>query len=256
MESTNHRQEIVSQFTRQARPFAEIKAHSEQRSLDVFHELGRFSGKERVLDSGCGPGLVSCYLSKFVGTVVGMDLTPAMLQLATESATEAALGNVYFIAGNMTALPFLDEHFEASVTRYTFHHLENPKVAFSEMVRVTRPKGRIIVVDVTPEESKRGAYDEFERLRDTSHTSSLTFAELTGLGRDHGLAQPDIIQFGLEMDAETLIASSFPEAVSREHLLQLLKEDIQKDSLSFRMREENGSFIMTFPVTAAGWQLS
>ena len=155
----------------------------------------------------------------------------------------------------MTALPFSSGQFDVSVTRYTFHHLENPQAAFDEMLRVTRPSGRIIVADVTPEALKRDSYDRFERLRDPSHTSALTGKELASLGNGHGLQPSEIIRFGLEMEANTLLSASFPETVGKEELIQLLTDDLHLDKLSFQVRKEGSSLIMTFPVTAAGWQL-
>lgn len=255
MESNSHQEKIISQFTQQAIPFAEIKQHSEQRSLETFRELGRFAGNERVLDSGCGPGIVTHYLAKYVGSMVGLDLTPSMVALATKTSKELKLGNVSFIEGNMTSVPFPSANFDASVSRYAFHHLEYPESAFAEMVRVTRPEGKIIVMDVTPEELKRNSYDRFEKLRDPSHTSALTVSEFANLGISHELPHPEMIHFGLEMNARDLIASSFPEAASREQLITLLENDLISDTLSFQVRKEGETLIMTFPVTAAVWQL-
>ena len=255
MESETHQEEIISQFTRQSRPFAENQAHSANQSFEVFRELGHFSGTEKVIDVGCGPGLVSHYLSQFVGEVVGIDLTPAMVDLANETALKSKISNASFMQGNMSLLPFPAQHFDAAVTRYTFHHLENPQIAFSEMVRVTRSGGKVIVVDVSPEESKRSSYDTFERLRDPSHTSALISSELETLGKLHGLENPQTIHFGLEMNAERLINSSFPKSIAREKLVKLLSEDIEQNRYSFNARNENGVLMMTFPVAAVGWTI-
>lgn len=253
MESSSHQAEIISQFTRQAQPFADNQAHSIDRSFSIFRDLGQFSGTERVLDSGCGPGLVSCYLATFVAKVAGVDLTPAMVALATKAAREANLSNVSFQEGNMTSLPFADGEFDVAVTRYAFHHLENPAAAFAELVRVTRPGGRIIVVDATPEAAKRSAYDRFERLRDPSHTSALTVEELIALGQPHALAQPEVTQFGVPMDVSALVDSSFPTEVSREYLASLLTDDLKRDALSFDVRREGETLRLTFPITGAVW---
>ncbi len=253
MESSSHQAEIISQFTRQAQPFADNQAHSTDRSFSVFRDLGQLTGRERLLDSGCGPGLVSRYLAPHVGHVVGVDLTPAMVTLATQAAREAGLSNVSFQEDNMTALPFASGEFDVTVTRYAFHHLENPAAAFAELVRVTRPGGRIIVVDVTPETAKRSAYDHFERLRDPSHTSALTVEELLSLGRPHALSQPEIISFGVPMDVSALVDSSFPIEVSREHLTTLLAADLEKNTLSFAVRREAEILHLTFPITGAAW---
>jgi len=254
MESDSHRQEVVSQFTRQSRLFADHRAHSENRSLEVFRELGDFTGRERVLDSGCGPGLVSCHLAPWVGEVVGADLTPAMLELGRSRAAERGLSNVTFVHGDMTSLPFAAGEFDVAITRYAFHHLQNPRAAFAELVRVTKPGGRIMVLDATPEESKREAYDAFERQRDSSHTSALTAPELTSLGEADRLIAPEVRHFGLEMSAESLVASSFPEGDDRQQLLDLLTADVETDHLSFQVRQEEAGMVITFPLTAAMWR--
>ena len=254
MESSTHQAEIISQFTRQAQPFANNQAHSIDRSFSIFRDLGQFTGSERVLDSGCGPGLVSRYLAAFVAEVVGVDLTPAMVALAKKAAGETGLSNVSFQEGNMTALPFEDGVFDVAVTRYAFHHLENPAAAFAEVVRVTRRGGRGIVVDATPETAKRSAYDRFERLRDPSHTSALTVEELVALGQPHGLVQPEFTKFGVPMKVAALVDSSFPTEVSRQHLAALLASDMEKDALSFDVRREGETLCLTFPITGAVWR--
>ena len=113
----------------------------------------------------------------------------------------------------------------------------------------------MIVLDATPEETKQLAYNNFEILRDPSHTKAWTDEELSLFGKDHSLTMPKTFSFRLEMDAEALINSSFPKSVSKEHLLQLLEEDIDKDSLSFQARYKDSRLTVFFPLTAACWQL-
>lgn len=102
------------------------------------------------------------------------------------------------------------------------------------MLRVTRPGGKIIIVDVSPETSKRENYDCFECLCDLFHSSALTADDLTSLGGDHDFGRPEVIQFGLEMDVRQLIKSSFPESGSREELIDLLADDVEKTLFPFR----------------------
>jgi len=255
MESSTHQSEIIPQFSRQSRPFADNQAHSERRSFEIFQELGGFGGSERILDSGCGPGLVSCYLAARAGEVVGVDLTPAMVSLATERAAAQGLKNVRFVQGDMTRLPFAGRHFDAAVTRYAFHHLEDPAGAFAELTRVTRLGGCVILVDVSPPEAKRGAYDAFEKMRDPSHTRALTGREIRELGRGWAMGDPEVRHFGLPMNAEALVQSSFPEACSREELLASLEADCRRDEIGLGACREEGTLYVTFPITAAKWRL-
>ncbi len=74
----HHHQLIVQQFTQQAIPFAQLPGHLD--SLDLLLELTRPTSEDTVLDLACGPGLVSCAFARQAGQVIGVDLTPAMLE--------------------------------------------------------------------------------------------------------------------------------------------------------------------------------
>ncbi len=253
METLSHQAEVIRQFTLQAKPFASHQAHSAQASLDSLRDLAGLDGTQRVLDAGCGPGLVSCYVSAYAGEVVGLDLTEAMIAQARAAADEKALDNVQFVSGNIAAMPFADGVFDATVSRYVFHHLNEPADAFAEMARVTRSGGRIVVADATPPAAKRAAYDTFEIMRDPSHTSALTIEELLAMGERFRLGDATIRRFGVRMELDSLLDASFPDPGRREALVQMMHEDFERDAMGFSARDEGGRCYLTFPVTAIGW---
>ena len=126
-----------------------------------------------------------------------------------------------------TSLPFPDGSFSVAFTRYSFHHLLDPAGVLAEMVRVTRPGGRVVVVDVytsSPEQAE--AYDHVERLRDPSHVRALGLDELTGLFRDAGLRDVATTRYGLDMELERLLAASFPEPGAAEEVRRLFAADL------------------------------
>lgn len=255
MNSKDHDDKIISQFSQQAIPFAQNLAHSHQESLELFQKLAQFSGKEIVLDSGCGPGLVSCFLAPFVNEIHGVDLTPAMISLAQKGALEQKISNARFIQGSMLNLPYPENYFDLSLTRFTFHHLKSPIAAFREMIRVTRPGGKIILMDVTPDSDKQTSYNSFEKLRDPSHTQALTCDQLIQLGDEEQISPPQLIRFGLPMKASDLVADSFPESIEKSTLIQMLSEDVNFNRLSFQARWQKEELMVTFPVTVALWEI-
>jgi SAM-dependent methyltransferase len=123
-----------------------------------------------------------------VREVIGIDPVPELLALGRERAT--AFGNVELVEGDATALPFEDESFDLTATLRTLHHVAHPERVLSELTRVTRRGGRLLVVDqlgaVDPLEAI--AVDRFERARDASHTRLLPEADLRGLFEANGLA--------------------------------------------------------------------
>lgn len=252
MNSDTHQAEIIRQFTLQAVPFARHQAHSVQESFDFIREAARLDGTQSVLDAGCGPGLVCCALAPHCREITGVDVTRAMVGEAARRAAEDGLKNTRFIEGDIAALPFGDGAFDAAVSRYVFHHLENPLTVLQEMARVTRPGGRIVICDASPAAACRDNYDRFEKLRDASHTSALTLEELVALGEAVDLGEASLCRFGLPMELDSLVDSSFP-AGERDELRSIIRKDVSRNAYGFSAREEGGRLFITFPITVAGW---
>jgi ubiquinone/menaquinone biosynthesis C-methylase UbiE len=243
-----HAERIRDQFTRQAEPFASFRIHSQAESLEWLREELRLSGTERVLDAGCGPGLVACFLAPFVRELVGVDVTPAMLDKARAMAAERGIDNARFVEGAFERLPFADASFDGVVTRYTFHHVLDTELAMAELVRVCKPGGRVVVCDAAPRAACREAYDAWERLRDPSHASARTAAELRALA-DRFLQDVSQRGFRLESPVEALVDSSFPAAGARELLLERMAADVGVDALDMGARQVEGQLRMSFPIS-------
>jgi ubiquinone/menaquinone biosynthesis C-methylase UbiE len=141
------------------------------------------SSQAAALDVGAGTGHLSRALAPRVKRLVAFDLTPQMLDRNKHLTEEAGLTNVSFQQGDTYALPFPDASFDLVTTQLTVHHFESPERALSEIFRVCRPGRRVGVVDlVSPDEPALAAdYNRIERLRDPSHTTALTEAQLTQL---------------------------------------------------------------------------
>lgn len=127
-------------------------AESEISARDEYVRLLGAAPGERMLDVGCGSGAVTRTLAQRVapgGRAVGLDTSPALLKVARELADEAGFGAaIEFKEGDCRALPFPDASFDAVVAATTLCHVPDPGRALAEMVRVTRPGGRIGVFDL------------------------------------------------------------------------------------------------------------
>ena len=96
-----------------------------------------------VLDLGCGTGRAFDALRAAVGasgTVVGLDLTPEMLDAATAAASRAATP---LVLGDARRLPFPDGAFGAVFAAGLVPHLPDPMIGLAEIARVVRPGGRL-----------------------------------------------------------------------------------------------------------------
>ena len=127
-----------------------------------------------------------------VGSVLGLDLTPAMVDKARAEADAAGAENVSFEVGDATALDLPDDTLDGAITRFSLHHIPAPMRVLEEMRRVVKPGGQVVVADhVTDDDGEAAAWHEqIERLRDPSHWACLTPSRIAALGERAGL-EPD-----------------------------------------------------------------
>lgn len=249
---TPHDTRIVDQFTRWAKPFAELAIHAEAESMAQTLAACAVTKDMKVLDVACGPGIVACELARVGAEVTGIDLTPAMIEQARLRADRENVRVAYHI-GNALHLPFQANSFDRVVTRYSFHHMQEPERVLAEMVRVCRPGGRVIVIDATPTPECQKNYDRAETLRDPSHTSALTLHQLLSLGADAGLEPVVVHQYRLASRLQDQVA---PEDWSA--LEAMFAKDIAEgqDRLGMGAWEDADGIHFYFPVSIVAWSKS
>src|SRR3954454_16921523 len=104
----------------------------------------------RVLDVACGNGTSTLAAARSGATAVGVDYVPALLESARERALTEGL-DARFDDGDAEALPFEDDEFDATLSVFGSMFAPDHRRTAAEMVRVTRPGGRIALASWTPD---------------------------------------------------------------------------------------------------------
>jgi ubiquinone/menaquinone biosynthesis C-methylase UbiE len=113
--------------------------------------LGVLYPGDAVLDIGCGAGVDSFVAARLVGEdgrVVGIDVTPAMLEQARAHLTRLGWPQVIFQEGDAEALPFPDAGFDVVISNGVFNLSIDKGKALSEAHRVLKPGGRLMLADM------------------------------------------------------------------------------------------------------------
>jgi ubiquinone/menaquinone biosynthesis C-methylase UbiE len=187
--SKKHKETVQKQFTKTADAFAKFAVRDSAEVLAEKVEFAKPQPQELVLDVACGPGAFVLAIAPRVSFVMGIDLTPEMLRQARQFQAEKQIANAAFARADADHLPFPDASFDLVSCQHAFHHITKPETVLLEMIRVTKPQGRLLVLDpLAPEsDAKFELFNHIERLRDPSHTSSLRLTTFLSMFEAHGL---------------------------------------------------------------------
>lgn len=185
----------------------------------------------QVLDVGSGTGVLIERLAKLLepnGRVTGVDYSATMVDEAQRRAREKGLKSE-FRQMDAAALDFEDNTFDYSMSNIVFQHLPDPKKALEEMVRVTKPGGRIciheqdwetMIVDSDDRRLTRKVLNGFV----DSFTSGWIGRQLYGLFVRAGLAQISVTPQSFRFDESTfhvfrsLVTGAVKKAINRGEL--------------------------------------
>ena len=128
-------------------------------SIEAFLDVLRPWTGMAYADIGCGPGYFTLPVAEPVGyrgKVYAIDAQPAMLQELERRAQDKRLRNVITVRSSEREIPLPPSRVDAACMANTFHELEEPLALLSEVRRILKPSGRLIVIDWKPIETPMG----------------------------------------------------------------------------------------------------
>lgn len=136
-------------FTRHAGEWDELRQlHSSDAQVEkALVEALADANLGDLLDIGTGTGRIAELLSDGASKVTALDKSLEMLKLARAKLQHLPAGKAELVPGDFTDLPFAEAQFDTVVLHQVLHFAQEPELVLQEAARVTRPGGRIAIVD-------------------------------------------------------------------------------------------------------------
>jgi ubiquinone/menaquinone biosynthesis C-methylase UbiE len=106
---------------------------------------------ETLVDLGSGRGLDVLKSARLVGPAgraTGIDMTPAMIEVARSSAARLKIKNAQFLEAQIDSLPLPDSSVDVVISNCTINHASDKAKVYAEIYRILKPGGRFIVSDI------------------------------------------------------------------------------------------------------------
>lgn len=222
----DHDQELSEAFDDQAPRFERAPVQSDPEALLRLVRRASFEPGSRILDAGCGPGLVSETLLRAGHRVVGVDLSREMVDRArlrcSQWESKASFHQVSLFD------PVLDSlgPFDGALSRYVLHHVLDPEAFLRRQKSLLRAGGVLVVCDhlTDPDPEKAAHHQAIERARDRTHTANLTGGRLVDLFAKLGLARIELLEEPFVLDFDEWFDRGTPQA-SKETVRAMLLAD-------------------------------
>lgn len=219
---------VIVEFTKQAETFNEYqKAFSKEEYNDFAVSHMELKGTESVLEVAAGTCAFGRTVAPHVGHVTEFDVTEAMLEVGKQETKNAGISNVSFVLGTAEQVPFEDSSFDVVMSRLAFHHFEKPETVYREMVRLLRPGGKLVIIDMKArDENLRNVADAIERDRDPSHVRCLSENEFIEMAKTESISVDFCETIAVPVSLEAWMDVTKVSEPVRDRIRKLMQSDV------------------------------
>jgi SAM-dependent methyltransferase len=195
-----HERALADAFDGQAERFERAPVQTDPATLSRLLSFAALPQDSRVLDVGCGPGLVAEAFLRAGHRVHGVDLSGEMLRRA-EARCAPFARRASFQQGSVFDLP-PGEPFDAAVSRFVVHHAADPAALIRAKAERVRHGGIVVASDhvTDPDPAASRWHQEIERARDRTHVRNLSPGELVDAFARAGLSEIQSWEDAFELD--------------------------------------------------------
>jgi ubiquinone/menaquinone biosynthesis C-methylase UbiE len=177
-----------------------------------------------LLDAGCGAGEAARALAGAGAEVIAMDHSVATVAAAAERHDGSA---VTYVAGDVAALEFPDAHFDGVRCERVLQHLDDPDRAVAELVRVTRPGGRVCLIDTDWESLAVDGLPEDLTTQVRAHIARQSMGHRAAMGRT---LRRRLVRAGAHAVTATPVACAFTHPSEAGHVLPMFNPMVPREA--------------------------
>jgi ubiquinone/menaquinone biosynthesis C-methylase UbiE len=146
MDNVTRQEKEQSLWDKQARNYDKrnLKVYKDTYDLSIQKARAVLSPEHKVLEVGCGTGIISLGIAPFATSVVATDISPQMIAVAQSKAENQAISTVEFHVCDGYALPYDDQAFDAILLFNVLHFVKEPTVMLREAHRLLKFSGYLV----------------------------------------------------------------------------------------------------------------
>lgn len=246
-ESDIHLDKVIISFDKQAKYYNEFTLLTNDIYVKRILNIGGPFTNKRVLDLGCGTGILSLKLSPFAKEVHACDISDMMVKDLKERVMEQKNKNIKILKTDAHNMEYPKNYFDTIISVLTFHHFSDIDKVMENIRRVLKQFGELIIVDIltSPNEAESLLHNSCEKIRDFSHTKFFNYKELKTLLKENGFGDFVIERFEVKRNYEDWIKMSNYQD-SEKILYNLLKGlALNKIDMGLDLKLENDSIFFT-----------
>jgi SAM-dependent methyltransferase len=219
---SDHDRALAAAFDNAAAQFERAPVQTDPDMLALLIQTADFPTGGRILDAGCGPGLIAEALLQKGYRVVGVDLSAEMIARARKRCVR--YGERASFAQMSLLDPTLTGPFDGAISRFVLHHTPDQLGFIRRQAELLRPGGVLAACDHTtdPDPVRRAWHQRIECARDRTHTRNPTPGEMVELFAAAGLIDLRFIEEPLVLDFDEWFDRGTPaedKSTVREWLL-------------------------------------
>jgi ubiquinone/menaquinone biosynthesis C-methylase UbiE len=242
----------AAQFGNVAQEYLHSPVHAQGADLDRLRTMAQEYRPEAVLDLGCGAGHASFAVAPYAETITAYDPLESMLEQVEAEAKHRGYHNIGVKTGPAERLPYTDAEFDWVISRYSAHHWADVPKALTEISRVLKPDGLIVLIDSAAPEvpALDTLINAVEILRDRSHVRNYRLSEWTTMLTRAGLQITLHERWQVRVDFNSWVARTRTPEVRVKAIIDLIEGAATEAREHFQFEDDHSFQLETVGITA------